>query len=668
MMMSPKNQSNKQQSGLSLIEVLVVLVILVIGILAVVQLFPSGFGVMRGTQNASVADRLTQMALESLKQNGAPTGIYASNYDTQIPAIVFDPTQSSDNLDVVSTIAGISPSAPPAAEDVNKIRYVKDETFSLNATDKGKSPIHVLGLGPVAITDPKYDVIVNSAPWTGTVGNSAPDMSRGVDPTTGTYYPIDDPNDVLVAGAPTYMVDYTNGQIAVAPEPYNQTFAFSVTISGVTYARQLTVHAQSGATTGYQGGWFPIVSSSGVVDVVPTSPAVPSTGWDSGSLVLYRPFNYLTTFDSDPYEFNLNETNNPTLPSTAPPGTTKFNTGVLAFNPALANSNTTQSLKIEASYTVYDWHVIHEDHEIPTSTASGSSTISFRLAINDVKEVGDVQSDGTTSTGVVLSDTDPAPQLYDFVFLNLDNGAMATASNHSQIVDDDQGGTGPGTIHVSFRNGRLIIPTPLLDSTSTPIQHLRVFYRGTADWAIAVQRAPARYVSVASLGLPPTATAPYFAAEDSLVPGSADAITVTPQTPNLYFYTDTDSSPGKGDAHTIYLPFCDLGKQITLTNVVVTVASGANHLSMTIPSLTLTALVATSVTTQKYISENIATSEQPIKDAKTALENQLGATVGSGTLSLSIGGVTGVSARAIVIWRERNVWKRHTLDTILPDA
>ena len=36
------------------------------------------------------------------------------------------------------------------------------------------------------------------------------------------------------------------------------------------------------------------------------------------------------------------------------------------------------------------------------------------------------------------------------------------------------------------------------------------------------------------------------------------------------------------------------------------------------------------------------------------------------TVTITLGGVSGVSAQAIVIWRERNVWKRHTLDTILP--
>lgn len=733
MMTSPKNQSNKKrQAGLTLIEVLVVLLIIVVGILSVVQLFPSGFGVMRAADNVSEATRLGQLELESMKQNGTPSGVYAGVEDTSQGQNVFDPTIPPTDLTTVTNIAGLGqPATPPAFSDVNKIRYIKNETFTIAGTQSyvnssGQSvnqPIHVLNFGPVYIsqpTNPTPDVVVATAPWTAIKGNSAPDYSRGIDPTTGGYDPIDNPTDTLKPGVPSYMIDYANMELAMAQEAYNQTFIFTVgtgssnsinsgttTTTATTTATVIINLAGTSATTPYQGQWFTLSQPSPGVTVTfgtagSSQGSIQSaieTAWQNGSASIYVQFSYKAyPFDANnPYEFNLNEANTSGAVNPMIGPSQSFNVGVLAFNPALAASLGAQSMTVQASYTVYDWHVIHEDHDLPlvqTATTTGTTgstsgttgsttgsttgatftgaTTAIRLAINDIQEVGDVQAFGTTptgtivagqpSTGVIAGDNIAAEQ-YDFIFLNMDDGAMSIAYTHSEINDDDTnpGNTSPNLIHVSFHNGRLVVPSPLLDSLGVPIQHLRIFYRGSADWAVALRRAPAQYVSVNQIpGL--TGTAPYFNNPSALRPEATGvAIASVPVTPNLYYYQDTALNGG-GTTNTIYFPLCDLGKQITLTNVQVTMSSGGSTQTVTVPSVELTQLTSSN----GVVSESLA-GETPIVNAISTLDGELGVATGTTVpFTLTIGAVSGVSAQAVVIWRDRDIWKEQTLDTVLP--
>jgi type II secretory pathway pseudopilin PulG len=673
-MMSTTSQANKKKIGLTLIEVLVVLVILVIGILTVVQLFPAGFGVMRGSENASAADRLAQQELEMLKQNGTPDGIYTSIYDasSSVKNYVFDPTKLPTNLDPAATIAGIAPPGPPnspAASDLNKFRYISNETFTISATNVLASnisatavtptPIHVLNFGPIYLSNPatpQLDVQVNSANWKQTTGNSAAD-TQSYDTSINAYDPIDRPNEILTPGDASYMIDYNAGMLAVAAEGYDQYFVFTVEAgaSGSTPTYQ-TIHLKVpklSGPSGYSGKvWF---TPASMQDSANYPGETLSGSWIPGTATMYRPFKYTlrNSFDSDPYEFNLNES---TLSGAQGNQTINncFNIGVLAFNPAMVNQQGTQSLVARASYMAYDWHILHEDHDLPVSGQAGNTGAAFttRLAINDIKKVGDVQTDGTTSTGVVLGAA--GTDQYDFLLLNLDTGFVSTVGLDSNVYDDDanSGASATTAVHASFRNGRITIPTPVTDVSGTAMTHVRIYYRGTADWGVGLQRAAVQYVSV-----PSGKNQSYFSSETSLVPPTVPPLVQ----PNLYYY-DTTVTP-----NTIYFPLCEAHKAIELTNVAITVGTGSGAKSASIASLTIHpgdgAGQVSTATGSQYVLDNLST-EKLVEDQINLLTGGTAPT----SVAITFQSVAGVSAQAVVIWRERNVWKKHTLDTILSNG
>ena len=62
-----KNNILRDNRGTSLIEILVVMVVLLVGIMTIIQMFPTGFRVVRAGESKSVATRLAQQELERWK-------------------------------------------------------------------------------------------------------------------------------------------------------------------------------------------------------------------------------------------------------------------------------------------------------------------------------------------------------------------------------------------------------------------------------------------------------------------------------------------------------------------------------------------------------------------------------------------------------------------------
>lgn len=62
-----KNSILRDKRGTSLIEILVVMVVLLVGIMTIIQMFPTGFRVVRAGESKSIATRLAQLELERWK-------------------------------------------------------------------------------------------------------------------------------------------------------------------------------------------------------------------------------------------------------------------------------------------------------------------------------------------------------------------------------------------------------------------------------------------------------------------------------------------------------------------------------------------------------------------------------------------------------------------------
>lgn len=635
-------RSGAPQWGTSLIEVLVVLVILVIGILAIARLFPAGFVALRHAENNNFADRLAQGLLEGLKQDGAAQtdGIYMYT-----ETLGFDPNVLPDDVysfqpdgSGYNTSRDVGPLVDPADpnsyfNNVNKQRYISNETVTVGGNrDIGAGasvPLHFLAYGPIYLPPPPTDVsqpvpylTVNGVPWTPRRGDSR--INPADNPLDPAARAIDNPQDILEAGRETFLVDYDGGKLAFPTARYNQTFNVVVQTDTGPVAFSLTTHGTDYPNP-YDGRWFDqgIAGTSQMVDVAGQIPVGP---WSAVSL--YRPFQRLAAVDKftddpaglDPYTYVIYSPN---------VGTT--NMGVLAFNPLAAGQGGGASpLKARLSYMTLDWHILHEDHDV----AAGVSTVRLRLA--HLKKVGDIQFDQTQYNGLLPGA--PAANQSDILMLNLDTGVVTGLNDQdtNTTLDLDTTDT-PDTskYQVSYQNGRVTFPA------SSKGGRVRFFYAGDADWAVAVQKAASYYTR----SLNPDSTDN----TDLLKTPSTQRQPADPQTPNQY---------AVGSVSRIYFPRCDAGKTVEFDGITYYRKDGTSH-----QIGVGTATISTDVDTNGLPYVNLTGAG--LNSSNVLVDPNYDPNPPSPARALTFNAVRGVSARAIVIWRERNLWRRRVIDTLL---
>ncbi len=588
----PQRTHNLQerQRGTSLIEVLVVLVILVVGILTIAQLFPGGFVALRSAQNSAFADRLANGMVETLRKNNVSLADAIYMYTPG----GFNPNVSPDDL---------SPYAPDAAyNDINKQRYISNETFTVpgsrNANGTSYPPLYVLNYGPIYLPT-AGDITVNSLPWTAKTGDSRLRGDAG-------GLAIDNPTDELETGQAAYLVDLNAGKLAVPPAAYKDSSGMAVTQDFV-----LTVQPASGSPvtvtlsvpSTYNGNWF---DGTGATNATFNDSGIPAGPWTS--VTLHRPFRLmgmttLPLFGTDPYEYAIYGSNS-ALTSTA------ANMGVLAFNPLASGQRGAQALQARVSYTTLNWHILHEDLDVPEDGGT------LRLQLQNLKKVGDVQFDQTLFGGLISDATTGS----DILLLDRDTGLItALSTNNVDNLDDN---TSNGPVQVSYQSGRITLPSAAAG------QHLRVFYEGVADWAVAVQKAPSVYTH-------------------SVTGGGADdyaALSVVGPTPNRY--------AADAAVRRVYFPRCDAGKTVEFDGVhYSTTTSGAHVLaSVTLP------LSDASDTVQPGLV---------YADLSGSVQNVSGSDTYDPMKPLTFDAVRGISARALVVWHERGNWKTRSVDTLL---
>ncbi len=678
-------RNGAHRRGVSLVEVLVALVLLVVGIYSIARLFPGGFFSLRSAQNNDIADRLAQGQLEQLKQDN--NFLLDAVYMYSDEAGFF-----SDSANVLPNAPGsYTPPGGTAADvslaDIDRARYISGETFTVPAPNTASGAtngfsVHVLNDGPVVVipgtgalaepvplaSTPSPTVAsplgvyglppVHSAPWAAKLGQAPQGYNNNVAgaAATGQYYDtggnavgnFDLPSDLLAAGGPIFAVDYTNQQIALPPQTYDQKFTLEVKVaypaSGtgatatpaetVTFYYPLLLPASNSGTAPYQGLWFDPQTALRdpnrpvVTDLSTTGLPAPS-GWVPGSAVLTRTVKPDTDLaalqaDADPYSYTV-YSSDATLNA--------VNLGVLAFNPRL------QGQAVSASYLTYDWHIIHENDDIPTYTpgmGANGSLSPIHLALDHLKRVGDVQDNQTLNPGLFRAvgnaATDDATTGYDIIVLDTDTGqsigltAPAAGATTGDVYDLDNsngptipsnGNTepDPGVFLVSYQNGYVTLPNST-DSTNlaasawaaVPHQHVRIFYQGDYDWAVALQKNPSLY-TLGSVG--------------ALQPGQYGI-----------------SSAG-GTYH-LKFPVSNLGQTVEVDDVHYTDTSGNPQVAAS-PS----AAIITDYADTNYV------------DVGALLPNA------DLTQPITVGAVRGISARSVVVWKERGQWKSRSVSTIL---
>lgn len=649
------------QRGVSLVEILVAIVILVVGILTIIRLFPGGFLVVRSGENSTIADRLGQAAIEGIKQDGGalPDGVFITDIDKNTGLPVLNNNQQTFVADVRPDDLGgrnaagydAADSPNPFTRDINRARFIKNETITIPAgrivNNASLDPVHVLRFGPIVLDAAALPMPASMPPGnfeanlsvTGTLWKAQAGDARRADPSGPRA--IDDPEEILTPGQAAYLVDTAGAQIAVAPALYTQAFTFVFQTPPTSPARppqtfvvRLIVPpttnpapppGTANTQNNYYGGWFSLGMTASqpfsyvkrTEDVNGNVGALPSGGWVFGSTTLFREFRCINTpagmtatFTADPYEYALA---NPNFPGS------NVNIGALVFNPrAVGQQGGRAPLQARISYTVLDWHIIHEDRQVPSQ---GSHTI--RLALNNLKKIGDAPSNpgGDVYNGFIPGTSAPT----DFLVLDLDSGKVRTKPLGAATIGnaDDTDADNPQGILVSYNGGRVTFLADDADPNSNfEGAHVRVFYAGALDWGVAVQKSPALY-------------------RHRLNPMTGQDVTTGLQVAEYAVAPMITMTAGNKKFQRVYFPLCDAGKTVEFDGISY---PGGNDLR----------------------EQTIALDEQ--EDAGRAYADlPVPGYVGMGG-GVTFTAVRGVSVRSVIIWKERGDWKTRNVDTLLTRA
>ena len=679
----------RARRGVSLIEVLVVLVILVTGILTIIRLFPSGFFSIQSTGNAALADGLGSAALDLGAQGAAnlPEAILPDDMNTAL---------YSDSLtNAMMTSAQYSNYDPDNPNNLENARVILNETITI-PTLVNKQSVYVVNYGPVVMPNdplaanastaqyPNY-FTVNSPNWSVYSGNYAPPPVAGAGAPAST----DIPQDTLVPGREQLLVDLVNKRIAVpyaayTPDgmtsmtsgtpavtvqnanSYPQKMVLTITCTdGNVYTKYLNIlpgtpknsanpYAPFGSDnqtylpdstvsggSGYQGGWF-----DPTADYQDSPPGTnPSSTEVWASVTLYRPYNGVLTgnistplanFSNDPYEFKLLAANIAT--STA--AGTGSNPGSVGFNPKAAAGVGAQTRKVKISYIVSSWSILREDHDVPALTGTGSTFV-VRTAVPNLKLAGSANPDNTINPGIAGSN-------YSLVIMDLDTGKIIaplpatspyydpTNGPDSPINNEDLNGTmtgpvspiagSPSYINISYSLGRMTFSSNAFGDNSVsngsgtaPAHRIRIYYTADLDWTVAVQK-PAAYFQQ----LP---TSPV---------GSATGTTALAAF--QYAYDSADAF--------VYFARCNAGKTVEIDG---TYTSGGTTQGFSDTVAIDPTLYALGDTALRVDLTDATKFDHPVP--KNA--------------AVTFTAVRGLSARAVVAWKERNQYKVHSVDAVL---
>ncbi len=665
-------QSGKRQRtrrGVSLIEVLVVLVILVVGILTIIRLFPSGFFSIQSTGNAALANSLGGAAINLGEQNAQ-----------SLPEAILPGSLNALGLPTgLSTDAAYDPDNPNLLDNA---RVITNETISVPTVSRGKS-VYVVQYGPVTLgidpstgTDatstiltmlPQY-LSVTGLNWTPLDGNPSLEAT-----------PPADPQGTLAAASPhSFLVDLKNQRIAIPYAPYTLTDSTTtpptstsydqrmlVTIVGSdknTYTQYLDVppgtpHDSTNilapqdstkppgtylpdTATNYQGGWFDPTGVASTVNYPDPNVGSPQqtlpTGVTWAKVTMYPIFTGIANtkpFGLNPYQFQIINANIDNAVHGA-------NVGAIAFNPTIAHGTGAEAVKARLSYMTSSWKILREDHDVPALAGSGSTFV-VRTTVPNLLLAGSANPDNTINSGIAGSSS-------SIIILNLDTGQLVAPFSQpfdpttpdKPINNEDLNGTmsDPSLINVSYSLGRLTFgsdafgdnssPTPAstpgTDGAGTaPAHRIRIFYTADLNWTVAVQKAPA-----------------YFR-ESVTMPTAGTATGTTPLAADQFAYDSVDAF--------VYFPHCNAGKTVEIDGTYTT--SGATPVTQGFSDTIAVSQVLSSVG-DSNVSVNLndpKSFEYPVPAGATVV----------------FSAVRGLSARSVVAWKERNVYKVHSVDTIL---
>lgn len=484
------------KKGTSLVEVLVVMVVLLIGIMTVIQMFPTGFRVVRAGESRTIATRLAQQELDRWKSMAAnlPTGILP--IDENEPPNVYNEQLSGPPFEAFLKDANgdwIKIGNRYARGNVLNIRMVHGETTTIpvgSYFQAGGSTLYgsryTLAFGPIEVSRDTDEKLLGLAIRSGDLrrvkgdgdsdppylqpGNYAVDYQIRTD-ADGPYFQVAFPKDPGVVNR-VYYVSYSYWASTDPNDPNVQPEFFS----------SLNVEVN---VPGKDGGWQQVP--------IKMQPNYELVDLEEYSDTCCRGFvEQPEDWTKDPYEFKLAD---PIL-------------GVIAFNPAghKVHEYTARGIRpLEAriDYRIYDLRIMREDRTVPNPRGD---EIPIKLSLRFILDAGNPENlyDGTptdnpdesTFEGLVKDIDGSLIVPYSMLIIDLSTGLRVDMTN----------------VEIDFNAGIVTLPrtADLIDYTGDPQaedvplarRHLRFFYRADGDWSVQCQKAYSNYTRVTGGGTP----------------------------------------------------------------------------------------------------------------------------------------------------------------------
>lgn len=495
--------------GTSLVEVLVVMVVLLVGIMIIVQMFPTGFGVLRASESQTIATRLAQQELERWKSMAAnlPDGIVPIDEAGNV-------INSQDPGPPFEGITGDATAGFTRGNALN-VRQILGETTPIPMASRFQTSSgsnfgsrYALGFGPIELKrDPNTNELTNLSIRSGDLARVRADE--------------DSPPPYLKAGQ--YAVDYElvdgqdyNGQlvfhVAFPKDPggsnrkYYISYSFEIHDPAVGEPEVYSVVSQSV----HRSADVDVAADDGDWIEVPVSAAGLPAGSEILSVERYsdscaRGFSENPTGDwNSPYEFYVADSL----------------LGIIAFNPAGHDlyEYTARGVKpiiARIDYQICDLRIIREERTIPTPDNTATEIpvkMSLRFILNAGDPIDQTDGDATdnpneeTFEGLVgISGNRKALSV---LVIDLATGLRV---NDRSVTRDSALDRLP-MVNVDYKIGivKLPVEADLMDAdgnvvlASTPLagRHLRFYYRAEGDWSVQCTKAYSGYVRKYGSGAP----------------------------------------------------------------------------------------------------------------------------------------------------------------------
>lgn len=480
----------RTNKGTTLVEILVVMLILLVGIMTVVQMFPSGFRVVKAAENQTIATKLAQAEIERWKNmpSNLPDGILPVDVtntviNDQNPGPPFDgymPTGTSGQF-----YPGNS----------GNFRWVRNETTSIPVGSYFQT-------GGGAIYGARYDLAFSPIEVDGPDPNT--ELYSGLSVKSGDLQRrVGDWTDSIWLRTGQYGIDYTvttSGSAAVmhvcfshdrdTSHVYYLSYSYTVSRTSPDDTQYLSTVDQA-INPSPDGSWVEVPIS------VPAGYSVEEV--DDGSDSCARGFvQVLNNWSSDPYEFTLADSI----------------LGIIAFNPrahtALERTvRGVRAITARIDYRIYDPRIIREEKVMPAANEDADDDgandhIAIKLALRGILDSGDPakmdDGDATdnadeptfeglvkTKLGHVIDKDYPVAVRQPMLIIDLATGLRVKMEPN--CIDFQQGIV------------RLTQDADLIDWASQPIvnvplkgRHLRFFYRADGDWSVQCQKSYSFFV------------------------------------------------------------------------------------------------------------------------------------------------------------------------------